>query len=584
MATLLTTRKSVDRSLDRSPLSRQIDEWTRLSGEARDKVLGQGYLENIQEFYTLADSGAQGNPIPTFRPTIKIPELQTLMLYEANDLSESSPVVYITNNSTGEAEEEREKTFQAEWSRARVNYHTMFAMLWALFGGLGVLQMGIDPDKRGGLGQLWAKARDPRTYFPDHTTDYDLDRSFEILEEPMHFDEIRRRWPLTSAGLKPAPTSTPQHSLLGPAGTGLTMPDGPMQSVGGLPSNKATPSDTRLPVRWCYCKDYTRIAAKVEKKLLPGGAITDPDANRSKNGSGSPDLEWKYPNGRLIIECAGRILSDGDNPWPLGMFPTVPFWSMPPMFGIWGVPAVRYSVTLQNVAERLMTGVFENAVRLNNGVWFIHSNTGIDAEAFGGIPGEVCVINPNSQVPQCVFPSQMPAHFTQIPAGLLDRQKALQGFTPARSGNPGSGNLSPELYDESVLRSQGLTQLRGRLSAVSIQRFAELWFYTMARFYTQKRTNLIKTDEGRKPVEWKPLDYGMQGRPDVFDVEIDEASIQPLSNTVLRKMVPELMKSKVLSVRRGLNMLNFPHAEEIAKEHEQEMALEALSRAKGVRR
>src|SRR5215831_17730747 len=466
MATVFTLRKSGDQA-DISPLSRQISEWEKLAAEQRDRVLGQNYLHDIEQFFTLSDS-SDANTSPTFRPSIKIPELQTLMLYEANDLSESSPRVYITNQNTGAQEEDREKSFQAEWRRSRVNYHAMFAMLWSLFGGLGVLQLGLNPDARGGRGSLWAKARNPISYFPDPTT--------------------------------------------------------------------------------------------------------------------APDLEWKYPNGRLIVECNGRILSDGDNPWPLGMFPTVPFWSMPPLFGIWGVPAVRYSITLQNVAERLMTGVFENAVRLNNGVWFIHSNTGIDAEAFGGSPGEVCVINPQSTVPQCVFPQQMPAHFTQIPTALLDRQKALQGFTPARSGSPGAGNLSPELYDESVLRSQGLTQLRGRLGAVSFQMFSELWFYTMCRFFTQSRTNLVPTDEGRKPVEWKPLDHLMQGRPDAFDVEVDEASIQPLSQTVLRKMVPELMKSKVLSVRRGLNMLNFPHAEEVAREHEQEMSLEALSRAKGVRR
>jgi hypothetical protein len=570
MATVFTLRKSSDQA-DISPLSRQLDQWERLSAEQRDRVLGQNYLNDIEQFYMLSDS-SDANTSPTFRPTIKIPELQTLMLYEANDLSESSPRVYITNQKTGAQEEDREKTFQAEWRRARVNYHAMFAMLWSLFGGLGVLQLGLNPDARGGKGALWAKARNPNSYFPDPTTDYDLERSYEILADWMHLDAIRQRWPLTSAGLKATGVTQPRSALLGPAGTGLTMPDGPMSSVGGLPSNRATPSDTRLRVRYCYCLDYTRMAAKVDSHVLPNGPIT------------TPDLEWKYPNGRLIVECNGRILSDGDNPWPLGLFPTVPFWSMPPLFGIWGVPAVRYSVTLQNVAERLMTGVFENAVRLNNGVWFIHSNTGLDAEAFGGIPGEICVINPQSTVPQCVFPSQMPAHFTQIPTSLLDRQKALQGFTPARSGSPGAGNLSPELYDESVLRSQGLTQLRGRLGAVSFQMFSELWFYTMCRFFTQERTNLVPTDEGRKPVAWKPLDYLMQGRPDMFDVEVDEASIQPLSQTVLRKMVPELMKSKVLSVRRGLNMLNFPHAEEVAKEHEQEMSLEALSRAKGVRR
>lgn len=580
MATVFTTRRSGESS-DISPLSRHIDEWQRLSAEQRDKILGQDYLQSIQEFYMLSDSASSAS-VPTFRPAIRIPELQTLMLYEANDLSESSPRVYITNQSTGAQEEDREKTFQAEWKRARVNYHAMFAMLWSLFGGLGVLQIGLNPEARGGRGMLWAKARNPATYYPDPTTDYDLDRSYEILEDYLHLDEIRRRWPLTSAGLRPRPTSTPKYSLFGPGSTGLTMPDGPMQSIGGIPSNKAVPFDTRLRVRYCYCQDYTRIAKKVEAKKLPGGEITDPDKNRADDSS---DLEWKYPNGRLIIECEGRILSDGDNWCPLGMFPTVPFWSMPPLFGIWSVPATRYSVTLQSVAERLTTQVFENAIRLNNGVWFVHSNTGIDVEAFGGIPGEVCVINPQSSAPTCVYPnSSMPAHMTQFPAQLLDRQKALQGFTPARSGQPGAGNLSPELYDESVLRAQGLTQLRGRLSAVSFQQFSELWFYTMCRFYTQRRVNLIATDEGRKPVEWKPLDYLMQGRPDAYDVEVDEASIQPLSQTVLRKMAPELMKAKILSVRRGLNMLNFPHAEEIAQEHEQEMALEALSRAKGVRR
>jgi hypothetical protein len=581
MATIYTSRKSGDAS-DISPLSKHITEWARLSAEQRDRVLGQDYLANIEEFYMLSDSGSGGSPVPTFRPTIKIPELQTLMLYEANDLSESSPRVYITNQSTGAQEEDREKTFQAEWRRARVNYHAMFAMLWSLFGGLGVLQIGLNPEARGGKGMLWAKARNPLTYFPDPTTDYDLDRSYEILTDYLHLDEIRRRWPLTSAGLKQRPTTTPKQSLYGPSGAGLSMPDGPMQSVGGLPSNRASNSDTRLRVRYCYCQDYTRMARKIEGKKLPDGEITNPDSNRGEGGS--PDLEWKYPNGRLIIECEGRILSDGDNWLPLRMFPTVPFWSMPPMFGIWSVPAIRYSVTLQNVSERLMTGLFENAVRLNNGVWFIHSNTGIDVEAFGGIPGEVCVINPQSTVPQCVNPPAWPAHFMNFPSALLDRQKALQGFTPARSGNPGAGNLSPELYDESVLRAQGLTQLRGRLGAVSFQMFSELWYYTMCRFYTAVRTNLVPSDEGRKPVEWKPLDYLMQGRPDMFDVEVDEASIQPLSQTVLRKMAPELMKAKILSVRRGLNMLNFPHAEEIAREHEQEMALEALSRAKGVRR
>lgn len=569
MTTLFTTKKS-GFAEDTHPIARHLSEWQKLSEEKRDQALGQGYLSDVESFYQLSD---QGNTSPSFRPSIRVPELQTLMLYEANDLSESAPRVYITDSDEGKRDEDREKTFQAEWKKSHANYHCMYSMLWSLFGGLGITQLGLDPQARGGRGSLWLKSRNPATFHCDPTTDYDLDWSYVILEDYMHLDEIRKRWPLTSVGLKPKPASRPSSSLPGTSGTGgIQMPDGPMTSVGGLPANRVSSGDNRLRVRYCYCLDYTRSAAKIEGKELPDGEIT------------SPDLEWKYPNNRLIIECEGRILSDGDNPWPLGMFPVVPWWSMPPLFGIWGVPAVRYTVTLQNVSERLLTGVYENSVRLNNGVWFIKSNTGIDPEAFGGIPGEVVVINPQSDIPQCVWPSAMPSHFMQIPTTLLDRQKAIQGFTPARSGNPGAGNISPELFDDSIMRAQGLTQLRGRLGSFSFDRLSKLYFYSMARFFTRSRTNRMSSDQGDEMIEWKPLDYAMQGRPDSYEVELDEASVAPLSQAVLRKMVPELMKNNILGTRRGLHMLDFPHADEIAKEHEQEMALQALARSKGTRR
>lgn len=569
MATVFTRRKSTRGDIN--PICQHIDEWQRLSIDHRNKVLGQNYLEDVEEFYMLSDSGA---PTPTFRPAVRVPELQTLMLYEANDLSETSPRIYIINTEEEDnekaQEENHEKVFQSEWSRAFANYHVMFAQLWALFGGTGFIQVGLNPNSRAGRPQVWLKSRNPNTVHFDPATDYTLNWSYLILEDYMHLDEIRKNWPLTSVGLRARPTTTPHSSLLGPAGTGLTMPDGPMQSVGGLPSNRLGPADSRLRVRFCFCEDYTR--EKADNKDIPQGAIT------------APDLLWKYPNGRCIVDCEGQVLSDGDNAYPLGIKPLIPYWSMPPLFGAWGLPAVRYSVTLQNVAERLLTGTFENAVRLNNGVWFIHANTGIDPEAFGGIPGEVCIINPNSTVPDCKFPQPMPQQMIDLPAKLLDRQKTIQGFTQARQGNPGAGNISTDLYDESVLRSQGMTQLRGRLAAVSTQRLAELMYYTMVKYYRGSRKVSHRGDSGHEIVEWEPASDAHQLRPDLYELTLDEASIQPLSQAVVKRMVPELLKNRAIGLRRGLKLLDFPHAEDIAKEKEQEMALEALARARGNRR
>ena len=222
--------------------------------------------------------------------------------------------------------------------------------------------------------------------------------------------------------------------------------------------------------------------------------------------------------------------------------------------------------------------MFENFTRLNNGCWFIDERTGIDPEAFGGMPGEVQVINANSPVPQQVAPTPWPAHAIQAPQLLLDKQKELQGFTPARQGQPGAGNISPELFDESVIRSQGITQLRGRLNAVAYQRVGELMFYTMARYYRTQKLYL-KGAKGYEVVNWLETN-----RPDVFDFELDPQSVVPFSQAMLRRLMPELRKAGMMDVHTGLDIVGIPKAEKVAEQIEQEQALMALARTRGSRR
>ena len=40
------------------------------------------------------------------------------------------------------------------------------------------------------------------------------------------------------------------------------------------------------------------------------------------------------------------------------------------------------------------------ALRMNNALWVIDENTGIDIDGFGGLPGEVVTIKPGSRPPQ----------------------------------------------------------------------------------------------------------------------------------------------------------------------------------------
>lgn len=556
---LITPRKTQDY---RSPISKHLDEWQRLSMEHRDRRLGRLWDDECEQFYMLTTGG---DPMPSFRPSVRIPQLQVLMMHEANDLSETSPRPYIIDlTKSDERDEIREKALQATWQRSQVNYHSLFTILMSLFTGMCPLQVGYDPDARNGRGAPWVKMRNPRSFFCDPYTDYTLNWSYIIFEDRMYLEEVRQRWPLTSSHVRPRVSGRSASPMFGDAGRGFEPPPGPMSMIPGMPAHQGQPSDNRVRVRWCYCNDYTR--EKIEKKDLPEGSMVE------------SDFAWKYPGGRLIVECEGYVLQDGDNPFPLKMFPVVPFWSTLPLYGVWSTPAIRYSKDLQNIAERLYTGLFENAVRLNNGVWFIDERTGIDAESFGGMPGEVQIINANSPIPEMRFPQQMPQHMTAIPQTLLDKQKELQGFTDARAGKPGAGNISSDLFDSSVIRSQGVTQIRGRLNAVSYQRLGELLFYTMLRFQPTQ-TMSLKTSQGYETLKWTTT-----SRPDQFDFELDPSTILPFSQAMLRRQAPELRKAGLLDVHTTLDTLEFPDAEKIASNIEQEMALAALSKTKGSKR
>lgn len=554
----ITQRKSTE---PRSPIVQTLDEWERYSIDAQNKTLGEGWFDDVEAFYNLSNYNDRNL---TFRPNIQVPDLQRLMLQEANDLSELSPRVYIINSESDKREEHREDAFDAQWHQSQTTYHMMYANIWALFGGTGWLQIGLDPEGRHGRGSIWVKMRRPGSVRVDPTCDYTMNWCYLMFEDWMHIEQVKKDWPLTASKVRPRVAGRSASPAMSESGFGFQMPEGPMSLVPGLPRSRTMATDNRVRVRWCYCYDYTRE----EARDIPKGMIIE------------PDFAWKYPNGRLIVECEGHILQDGDNPYPLKMFPAIPFWGMPLLSeGIWGVPPIRYTKMIQTIIERLYTQNFENIYRTNNGVWFIDEDTGITADDFGGLPGEVRIINKGSRVPAMVHPQAMPQQYQKFPEELLNLQREIQGFTKARRGEAGAGNISSDLFDSSVLRSQGLTQLRGRLFAASTQRLSELMFFTMAK-YLDKQKIAKSTDEKFELVDWQ----GKVMRPDTYDLLLDKASLRPMSEAMLRKIAPELKKQNVISSRRLLKMLDIPDAETAADEVEHEMELAALGKVKGNRR
>jgi hypothetical protein len=104
-------------------------------------------------------------------------------------------------------------------------------------------------------------------------------------------------------------------------------------------------------------------------------------------------------------------------------------------------------------------------------------------------------------------------------------------------------------------------------------------YRTMCQYIPNRKIPYRGAD-GMSTAEWKGL-----LRPDQHhDIYLDEDSVKPLSDAVIKKMAPELMKTGVLSTKRGLEILNFPGAEEIATEQKEQLELQALARTKGAKK
>ncbi|MGA8688998.1 MAG: hypothetical protein WB662_03575 [Methyloceanibacter sp.] len=540
-------------------IQRQIDDLQDYSRAERTRQLGQDFFKQMKDLYTLSSVGEI--PALYFRPNVSIPQFQKMMMTEATDLSADSPKIYILKD--GKEEKGIEDAFDANWKQGMYNNRIFEASLWSLFCNVGWLQLGFDPFRRGGKGMVYLESRDPETVFPDPASKSELDWNYVIWEDYDYLDNVKRMYPKgilvkPRGGRDRLPTST----------VFLDLPPGPMTST-PLGNQHRLYSDTRVRKRHLFIFDQTREQIAEESGISEGSLMLEPKER------------FKYPRGRWITECEGVVIADGPNPFPKlpddprGTFPLLRVQSLPGLYSIFGPPPAKYSLGLQELAERLMSQTYENAVRMNNGVWFIDENTGIDKNVFGGVPGEIQIINAGSTPPKQEWPQNMPAHMTQLPQILLALQKELQGFSQARSGQTGTGNTSVDLFDASLFQSQFLTRLRARLLAESIQRLSQMVFQYMAEFLIFDQNFVVPDSEKVHIYEWSRINS-----PEDYEVVLDPGSITPLSGAALRSIVMSLAKTGILPTEFVLKTMDIPGAAELAQKGEQQMALSAMAKLK----
>jgi hypothetical protein len=534
----------------------------RLAADYRREVYGPSHFETIKDFYYLKST--QGRT-PTFRPAVQVPHLQLMGVTEASDLADMNPRIYVVNRK-GERERDREAALQSAWRDSFGGNQLLHAALWSFLNGNGYLQPGFDRYARGGRGQVWFKRREPDTVYVDPACDSEEDWHYVQFDDRLYPEQIAEAFPQTGQDVDAPPPSGVKESPT--ADFALSLPrNSPMSIPGGPPEERIGPSDGRTDVTYTFIFDPS-----VEDVVRDSAG-----ADEAKKVRQPTRFKLKYPNGRLIVSStpSGRILFDGDSPNPSRRFPLVRLLGMPALSGFYAPPPYMYTESLQRLAERMLTQTFENAARLNNGIWFIPDNSGISPEDFGGIPGEVRTYSSQSQPPKLEMVKPFPPHMVQFPQLLLALQEKLQGFTSARQGNPGAGNVGSELFDAAVLQSQSMTRMRAKFMWETVTRLATQMFQLMAAYLQDDR--FPSFSEGFAMKKWERIGAGAL---DDYELYVDESSTFAMSQLAMQKMVPTMRKEGLLDTKSALEMLGVPNAAEIAAALEDEQKLNALARLK----
>lgn len=513
--------------------------------------------------------------MPSFRPPIVANELRTLILSEASDLTEAQLRIYITKDPRAKGRDLAvERAFRAIWAREQVDLKLMQSTVWALIVGTGFIKVLWDPDEANGLGDVSVTDVDPRDVIPD--PDAVDDRTWQyVIETPvLDIVEIRRLFPLSGWRVRPddkfsvkqAGSSRDPHpgsaSYVGPMTTSDSLTAG---TIAGYKKARARVIDLRI--------NDPAVEEVVEE-------VTGPDGRPITGDDGQPIMREyiraKYPSGRRIVGANGVILFDGDNPnRKAGGRPDFGLLRViiePTLSHFWGQGFAQQTSELQLAADKMLSNLVENSIRLNNGIVVSTTNTGLDWESFAGIPAQIVQINPGSEF-HVQYPPPMPPNMIDSPWRMLDLQKRILGYPESRAGIPGRGNVSADLTETEIAQAQSTTRLRARLLYHTVQRLAEMIFARLASGYLTPRTIPAVEGEEFKPVEWQPLE-----RPERYSVYVDPASFTVMSRTMLRRLGLALYKMKAVDRRALLESLSWPDWEQTAKRLDEAERLAALAK------
>jgi hypothetical protein len=545
-----------------------IDDLIQISEDHRTETLGPNYFDWVKEFFLFRPAFWQ--PQLEYQIKLRMPDLQTLVMQEASDLTDVSPKWFVQRD--GKRKREREKAFEANWETNNFQLEWFKAELNALLCHTGFIEVLTDATAPR---SVRIRSRNPQSIFPDPFATEFQDWEYVVIRVPMAPDEIVRNFPGCADRL-PGLLAEHQRDMFlesrlgGVIGSGpmaIELPPGAMQSVAiGRPPG----ATDYLSVDYIYIKDDSRenVVKQIEGSKNAGGVLPP------------PDTLMRYPTGRLIVRTGKLKLWDGPNQYR--KFPIYPVYALPPIYGCWGTPPIQYLIQMQHLAESMMSQVAENQIRTNYQYRVYQDGAILNPDNLDKLGGSIRVKTASDvgQALKFLGPSQMGADQYKFANDIFAHMARLFGYTPERQGTAGAGNISSGLMSDQVTNAQAITRMRARLLADSVQHVGRAVFDTMVDWLDDSIfPHSANGDFRLAPWQGIPLSE-LQG----WQVQLDADSMRPMSAAQAKQLAPVLLNLQAITKRRALNMLNVPGADDEAdKLEEQEQMAQLAAMAQGAK-
>lgn len=506
------------------------------------------------------------------------------------------------------------KVADFDWSREGWDYVLAEVIKSALISsGTSIGAMEFDPEQNSGLGKIIFRNVDCWEIFPaprakdinDGTCPYFIEAKAIPIEEAKAMFPEKAHLFKGSVG-SGFPSKYERKDFDTTLNANMTRSNEAQDDLtASYTTYEAKPKAESLLIK-CWMQDDTMEEIKQ--------SCTDENGQPKYNEDGTPleevvDSKKKYPNGRLIITVDGITCFDDSNPYKDGKYPYARFvdYFIPNEF--WGLSEVDNLKSPQRMMNRLLSFMMDTIVLMGNPIWVADTGA-IDTDQVTNQPGLIVEKTPGSDVHREAgvgLPSNLFSVY-ELVRDAYDRIFGINELTQGARPQNVSSNVALE-----TLQEAGQTRIRQKARNLEkfLQEIGTLYASRVMQFYSTPRLITISSEAApalsgqqfkfqieeskEKPGEYvatltERVPQGEDGKmvdgitkkfqtKGIFDVRTVVGSNLPYAKRSKANMAFQLFDRGVLPVRQFLKDLDYPNADKIAEEAEQQAAAKAEAQA-----